>query len=233
VYYSYKNQYPKFLPPRIRLDDGSTRSSLENLSQEELSDLGFSEPITKPRYDDSKQKLEWTGTEFIIVPMTEEDIEEKNQKNIAEKIKNVDYDFFWRRLLDSSFYKRIIDELCNKKHLKKIYVMLLESLSDARSGKASIDNIQNAVNLSFCVIDFSSEEIDSLKESLDVSNLIFLLDIPPGLNPNYDPETNKILKPPPFESWTIKNGAWTAPVIRPKDGKSYRWNESIKNWVEI
>lgn len=41
--------------------------------------------------------------------------------------------------------------------------------------------------------------------------------------------------PQPYDSW-IKNTEthnWEAPVAYPSDGKLYRWNEEIKEWVEF
>jgi hypothetical protein len=39
--------------------------------------------------------------------------------------------------------------------------------------------------------------------------------------------------PKPYDSWIFVNGAWDPPVPYPTDGKTYHWDESIKNWVEI
>ena len=39
--YSYKNEEPKQLPLRFRIDSGQTRTSLHKLSKDELKSLGF------------------------------------------------------------------------------------------------------------------------------------------------------------------------------------------------
>ena len=38
----------------------------------------------------------------------------------------------------------------------------------------------------------------------------------------------------PYESWIFDEEMffWKSPVDYPKDGKNYRWNESIINWVQ-
>ena len=45
-------------------------------------------------------------------------------------------------------------------------------------------------------------------------------------------QTNEIIEKSPFESWTLVNGEWQAPVQYPNDGKIYSWNEDLKNWIE-
>jgi hypothetical protein len=43
--------------------------------------------------------------------------------------------------------------------------------------------------------------------------------------------------PKPYPSWVwVENdlgGYWDSPVPTPTDGKSYFWDENIKNWVEL
>lgn len=65
--YSYKGQEPDFLPKRVRLDNGYTRTSLEELSQSALEAIGFVGPIEKPSYNIQCEKLSWNGTEYQVV----------------------------------------------------------------------------------------------------------------------------------------------------------------------
>lgn len=69
--YSYKGQEPSILPERIRLDDGSTRTSLDKLTQGELEDIGFVGPIEKPIYNKINQNLDWNGTNYSVVSTVE------------------------------------------------------------------------------------------------------------------------------------------------------------------
>lgn len=67
--YSYKGKEPEPLPKRIRLDNGVTKTSLGELTSQELLDLGFVGPITKPEIDPNLSKIstrEWTGSEYQI-----------------------------------------------------------------------------------------------------------------------------------------------------------------------
>ena len=51
----------------------------------------------------------------------------------------------------------------------------------------------------------------------------------------YDEEKDAFISPKPFDSWILNETTcvWEAPVPRPTDGKSYRWNETTKVWDEI
>jgi hypothetical protein len=56
-----------------------------------------------------------------------------------------------------------------------------------------------------------------------------------GIGYTYDSINDVFYAPQPFSSWILNNTTWTweAPVAMPTDGKMYKWNESITNWVEV
>jgi hypothetical protein len=51
----------------------------------------------------------------------------------------------------------------------------------------------------------------------------------------YDAEKDVFIPPKLFASWILneENYNWNPPVAYPKDGKRYRWDESIVNWTEV
>lgn len=51
----------------------------------------------------------------------------------------------------------------------------------------------------------------------------------------YDKENDVFYAPQPFPSFTLNTNTWLweSPVPYPTDGKRYRWDEEILNWVEI
>jgi hypothetical protein len=55
-----------------------------------------------------------------------------------------------------------------------------------------------------------------------------------GVGYIYDAKNDVFYAPQPFPSWVLDEKTWTwdAPISVPKDGKSYVWDESTKNWVE-
>lgn len=52
----------------------------------------------------------------------------------------------------------------------------------------------------------------------------------------YDEVADVFYAPSPYPSWVLQpNHEWVAPVERPVDrpGFDWRWNETLKNWVEV
>jgi hypothetical protein len=52
----------------------------------------------------------------------------------------------------------------------------------------------------------------------------------------YDEVADVFYAPAPFPSWVLQSDyTWAAPVERPVDrpGHDWRWNETLKNWVEV
>jgi hypothetical protein len=56
-----------------------------------------------------------------------------------------------------------------------------------------------------------------------------------GIGYTYDATNDVFYAPQPFPSWALNNTTWLweAPIAMPKDGKDYKWNESITNWEEV
>lgn len=73
--YSYKGQTPAPLPFRIFLSDGSTRTDPITFTEEELKDAGFTGPYEYPECDSKIQTVDWNGTEFILRPYNQEEID--------------------------------------------------------------------------------------------------------------------------------------------------------------
>jgi hypothetical protein len=56
-----------------------------------------------------------------------------------------------------------------------------------------------------------------------------------GVGYTYDQANDVFYAPQPYASWTLNNTTWTweSPVACPKDGKTYNWDETAKDWVEV
>ena len=56
-----------------------------------------------------------------------------------------------------------------------------------------------------------------------------------GRGYTYDEERDAFIPPQPYPSWVFGAGTctWKSPVPYPSDGKTYVWDESAINWVEI
>ena len=56
-----------------------------------------------------------------------------------------------------------------------------------------------------------------------------------GVGYKYDAVRNAFIPPQPYLSWLFNETSldWQAPIPYPTDGKSYVWDESIQQWVEV
>ena len=52
---------------------------------------------------------------------------------------------------------------------------------------------------------------------------------------DYDEDRDAFISPAPYDSWVLNEDTcmWDPPVPMPDDGKLYKWDEDIVNWVEI
>lgn len=233
--YSYKGQKPTLLPFRIRLDDGSTRTSLNELSPEELEALGFIGPI-----EEDTQKIEYVNGEYQIIQLTEEEIAQrtikKEEENRLQKLKNVDYNRFWEFLINSSVYKKLRSTALQSLTANTLCTELISLFSDAKAGYPNTRIIQHYINAILLNFQFTQEEVEELQNIMNKTNLDVIHTLPNEeylSSYSYDPETNIIIPPKPFNSWTFNKeiSSWEAPVPHPTDGKAYDWNEDILNWI--
>jgi hypothetical protein len=238
--YSYKGQEPISLPFRVRLDDGSTRTSLNELSPEELEVLGFVGPIVKPEFDKDTQKIEWVDGEYQVIQLTEEEIAqrvaEKEAEERRQKLENVDYNRFWELLITSGVYKKLRTAASQSLVANTLCTELIALFGDAKAGNPNTGIIQQYMNILFFNFEFTPEEVEELQGFMSDTNLDVVYTLPDAeylSSHTYDPETNTIVGPAPFESWVLVNGKWEAPVPYPTDGKIYNWNENEVNWIAI
>lgn len=87
--YSLDKSYPTWIPDRIRLSDGSTKSNRATFTQEDLDDAGWiqvedppspvvaSDQGTGPGGGNTAQKLTWTGVDWKIVDKDEQEHQEQ------------------------------------------------------------------------------------------------------------------------------------------------------------
>lgn len=98
MYYSFKNQYPILqieIPDRIRLSNGLTRTNKNTFTEEELNDAGYF-PVADPPIINSNEKISWTGTDWEIVPFTENDIAnlwQEIRNNRDQRLASIDWRF--------------------------------------------------------------------------------------------------------------------------------------------
>jgi hypothetical protein len=226
--YSYKGKEPAPLPNRIRMKDGSTKTSLNKLSKKELESIGFFGPILKPEYDKDTQRLYWNGNEYEISDLTKEEL--------SMKIENINYINFWEKFIKTNFFQKLRRESLESSFKNIIYTELISIFCEARFGTPNIKEIQKYIDILFFVYEFTEEEIEDLKKNLKETNLSFQYEIPSQeyiLSNTYNVSLNKIIPISPFPSWIFINDKWEAPIPYPNDGKIYKWKEEYKSWIEL
>ena len=73
--YSFNQEWPKPIPFRITTKDGLTRTDPSTFSDELLLECGYTGPFTFPEYDSLTEAVDWTGTDFQVRPLTEEELQ--------------------------------------------------------------------------------------------------------------------------------------------------------------
>lgn len=55
-----------------------------------------------------------------------------------------------------------------------------------------------------------------------------------GVGFTYDQANDVFYAPQPYPSWTVNQTTWLweAPVAKPDDDKSYKWDETTTSWIE-
>lgn len=245
--YSYKGGEPKPLPSRIRFDNGLTRTSLNELSNEELQSFGFLGPIEIPDYDVSTQKIFWNGISYEVIDLTEEEIVERGKSYVT----NENYISFWHTLQSLPVYKKIRTEASNRLEVNAVAIEFISNLNDAKYNNINVELIQNSLNLFFLMIEFDSDEIRQFSDLLESTKLNYFYTLP-DLNyiqtHVYDPNTNTIVplqvntpisiadplnisglssststfsidNSQPYPSWTWDGERWVPPVPWPVDAE--------------
>lgn len=64
TFYSHQGLYPAFLPFRIHLSDGRTRTDSSTFTPEEIADAGYF-PVDNPPTIEPNQVLEWNGQDLL------------------------------------------------------------------------------------------------------------------------------------------------------------------------
>lgn len=235
--YSYLGQEPQELPHRIRLDDGLTKTSLNELSPEELTILGFV-LVTKPSYDIETQKIVWNSSavEYQVESLSESELTHQKRLLHDKKLSQMNFNLFWNRFFGSSSYIKLRDSAESSTTKKDLLEKIHGVFRNALAGKANHIEINGCINLLFHSINPTDNEKEQIQSYITESGLDCIVNIPSADDISFggfDSETNKILGPAPFTSWNIVGGEWKAPVDYPTDGGIYKWDENIKNWVSI
>lgn len=195
--YSYQSQEPRLLPNRIRLSDGFTRTSLNELSSSELLSLGFTGPYTKPSYDASIEKVIWSSEDlqYQIIPLSQSELDAIAAQQLQNRINNISYLNFWNDLIQSPIYNKLRLAAAQDLSANTFCTELIALFSDAKNGNPNTQAIQHYLNVLFFIFNFTSQERTEIQNLLTIHDLVALYTIPDQSyisSHTYDPITNTI-----------------------------------------
>ena len=196
AHYSHNGQKPKPLPERIRLDDGSTVTSLNSLSAEELGSMGFTGPFTEPSYNVNTQKLSWDGSQYQVTDMTSEEVETKESNDLADRIGYIDYKQFWSQFLGTKVYEKVRASSTQTLVGNTIFTEVVSIFSGAASGSVEVHRIEHILNVLLLHYEFTTEEVNELSGIMNdrLMNLRYPLPDSTYLSSHtYDAATDTIL----------------------------------------
>lgn len=88
--YSYQGEYPRELPDRIRLSNGTTRTNKLTFTEQEIADAGYTKVSDKPDFDQMLYKVVWDYEEknWLVTVKSEEELQQ-DKENKWHEVRNI------------------------------------------------------------------------------------------------------------------------------------------------
>jgi hypothetical protein len=156
--YSPNGAYPQELPDYWRFADGTLRTDLPELTDEELAALGWFGPIQMPPTPGTSyftHSYEW-NSETLSFDATELDEYEKRRR--------VNYQGFWDSLIKTSAHTTIKATASQSLEVNTIATEFIALLSDAKNSHANVEKIQEVLLEIIENIPFSEAELGEIQE---------------------------------------------------------------------
>ena len=125
--YSKNGSYPQPLPHRIVLSDGRTRTDNTSFTEEEIADAGYV-LVDSPPIVEYPQKLDWSGTEWIV--------RDPNAQETAVRWENIKAECL--RQLEATDYK-VIKAVEQNSAVDPEYITYRQQLRDLYNNVNNID----------------------------------------------------------------------------------------------
>jgi len=171
--FSYRNGIPAPLP-----------LPLQGASLESLFALGYSGPFSTPVFDAQFQEAQWTGSEWAIITLSEEQLA---QRDYLRLLSRVDWIGFSEALMGSTAYQKARAAAATNLQANVDCTELIAFLADARAGRPYIAGINACFASLDQEIDLSEDdkaELYQLVQNLGLSSLFIV--------PNYAPPEQEI-----------------------------------------
>jgi len=150
--YSPNGAYPQELPDYWKFADGTIRTDLQTLGDEELASLGWFPAPMPPTPGTSyfTHAYEW-NSDTLSFDATELDEYEKRRR--------VNYNLFWENLINSTAYSSIKTASSQSLLANTLATEFIALISDAKNDRANVEKIQESLNQILLNISFSDEEL--------------------------------------------------------------------------
>lgn len=172
--YSPNGAYPQELPDYWRFPDGTLRTDLPELTDEQLAELGWTGPIAMPPLEGTSyftHSYEW-NSETLSFDATELDEFEKRRR--------VNYQQFWDSLINTSAYATIKVVASQSLEANTIATEFIALFSDAKNNHANVEKIQEILFEILENIPFSAEELAEIQTAFTQSGIfaVYTLEAP-------------------------------------------------------
>lgn len=146
---------PQILPDMWKSSpDAETAIDLAELTDEELNALGWKGPIQMPPLP---------GTSFYTHSY-EWNNETRSYDAFELPFKTVDYQRFWEDLISTSAYSTIKESASQSLKVNTITTEFIALLTDAKNGRAKVDNIQGSLNEIVANVSFTEQEFAEIQK---------------------------------------------------------------------
>ncbi len=178
--YSYQSQTPAPLPNRIRLADGSTRTSLYGLPYIELQPMGFTGPYTIPAYNVETEKVVWSSQDlqYQIIPLTQEELDARAAQQLQDQIQGINYFNFWNSVIISPVYQKIRTQACSDLNVNTALTEFIAAVTDAKYGNVNVAAVQACINLLMGSLTLDQADIDELQAIMDNNDMSLIFTLP-------------------------------------------------------
>lgn len=175
--YSPSGAYPQELPDRWRFSDGTVRTDLQELTDEELAELDWIGPIQEPPLPGTSyytHNFDWNSETRAF---------DATELQWFEKRTRVDYQKFWNELLNTSAYAKIKSVASQSLSANTLITEFIAVLTDAKvseyNNHANVEKIQELLFEIIENIPFTPEELAEIQTEFTNSGMFAVYTLEP------------------------------------------------------
>lgn len=175
--YSINGEFPQEIPDRWRFSDGTVRTDLQELTDEELAELGWFGPIQEPPFPGTSyytHDFKW-NSETMSFDATEVSWDDRKVR--------VNYKMFWYELLNTSAYAKIKSVASQSLLANTLITEFIALLTEAKIGEhndyANVEKIQELLFEIIENIPFTSEELAEIQTTFTKSGMFAVYTLEP------------------------------------------------------